>query len=82
MFLGDFNYKTSENSMIEFCKMYKLKNTVKGMTYKKILERPYCINFILINRQRSFQGCPMIEISLSDFCYRMKVTVMKMHLKK
>ena len=30
LLLGDFNSEPSENSMIEFGKVYKLKNLVKG----------------------------------------------------
>ena len=64
--LGDFNSEPSENGMIEFCKIYKLKNLVKGATCYKNLEKPSCIDLTLTNRPRRFHGCPIIETGLSD----------------
>ena len=73
--------KNSENAMIEFCKVYKLKNLVKGATCYKIPEEPSCIDLILTNRPRSFHGCHIIETGLSDF-HEMTVIVMRMCFKK
>ena len=73
--------KHSENAMIEFCKVYKLKNLVKGATCYKIPEKPSCIDLILTNRPRSFHGCHIIETGLSDF-HEMTVIVMRMCFKK
>ena len=67
--------------MIEFCKVYKLKNLVKGTTCYKNPEKPSCIDLILTNRPRSFHGCHIIETGLSDF-HKMTITVMKMYFKK
>ena len=67
--------------MIEFCKVYKLKNLVKGATCYKNPEKPSCIDLILTNRPRSFHGCHIIETGLSDF-HKMTVTVIKMYFKK
>ena len=81
LLLGDFNSEPTENAMTEFCKVYKLKNLVKGATCYKNPEKPSCIDLILTNRPRSFQGCHIIETGLSDF-HKMTVTVMKMYFKK
>ena len=81
MLLGDFNHEPSKNTMIQFCKVYKLKISLKSSACNKNTERPPCIDLILTNRQKIFTGCHIIESVLSDFC-RMTVTIIKMHLKK
>ena len=50
LLLGYFNSEPSENAMIEFCKICKLK--------------PSCIDLILTNRPRSFHGCHIVETGL------------------
>ena len=67
--------------MIEFCKVYKLKNLVKSATCYKNPEKPSCIDLILTNRPRNFHGCHIIETGISNF-HKMTVTVMKMHFKQ
>ena len=81
LLLGDFNSEPSENAMIEFCKLYKLKNLVKGATCYKNPETPSCIDLILTNRPKSFHGCHIIETGLPVF-HKMAVNVMKMYFKK
>ena len=44
LILGDFNTEMSENSMIEFCARYNLKNLVKEPTCYKNLTKPTCIS--------------------------------------
>ena len=56
LLLGDFNSEPSENALLEFCKVYILKNLVKGAKCYKNPEKPSCIDFILTNRPRSFHG--------------------------
>ena len=53
LLLGDFNSETSENAIIKFCKVYRLKNLVKGATCYKNPEKPSCIDLILTNRPRT-----------------------------
>ena len=67
LFLGDFNSEPSENAIIEFCKIYRLKNIVKGATCYKNPEKPSCMDLIFTNRPRSFHRCNIIETGLSDF---------------
>ena len=81
LLLGDFNSEPSENAIIEFCKVYRLKNFVKGVTCYKNPKKPSCIDLILTNRPRSFHGCHIIETGLSDF-HKMTITVMKMYFQK
>ena len=81
LLLGGFNYEPSENAIIEFCKVYRLKNLVEGTKCYKNPEKPSCIDLILTNRPRSFHGCYIIETGLSDI-HKMTVTVMKMYFQK
>ena len=79
--MGDFNSETSENAIIKFCKVYRLKNLVKGATCYKNPEKPSCTDLILTNRPRGFHRCHIIETGLSDF-HKMTVTVMTMYFQK
>ena len=79
--LGSFNSEPFENAMIEFCKVYKLKNLVKGATFYKNPDGPSCIDLILTKRPRSFHGYYIFESGLSDF-HKMTVAVIKMNFKK
>ena len=81
LLLGDFNSEPSENAMIEFRKVYKLKNLVKGATCYNNSEKSSCIDLIITNRPRSFHGSYIIQTGLSDF-NKMTTTVMKMYFKK
>ena len=82
LLLSDFNSEPSEeNAMIEFCKVYKLKNLVKGPTCYKNPEKPSSIDLILTNRPRKFHACHIIETGISDVL-KMTVTAMKMYFKK
>ena len=77
LLLGNSNSELSENAMIEFCKVYKLKCE----TSYKHPDRPSCIALILTNRPRSFQRCHIVETGLSDF-HKMTATIIKMYFKK
>ena len=81
LLLGDFHSDTSQNVMIEFCEVYKLKNLVKGATCYKNPEEPTCIDLSLTDRPSSFHGCHIIETGIADF-HKMTVTVMKIYFKK
>ena len=81
LLLGHFNSEHFENAMIEFCKVHKLKNLVKGATFYKNHEKPSCIDLILTNRPRNFHGYYIIETGISYF-HKVTVTVMKMYFKK
>ena len=81
MLLDDFNSEPSQNAIIDFCKVYRLKNLVKGAMCYKIPAKPSCINLVLTNRPRGFHGCHIIETGLSEF-HKMTVTVMKMYFQK
>ena len=78
MLLCDFDSEPSENAMIEFFKVYKLKILVKGSMCYKNPEKLSCIDLILTKRPRSLHGCDIIETGLSDF-HKMTVTVIKMY---
>ena len=80
MLLENFNSEPFENDMIEFCKVYKLKNLVKGAKCYKNPEKPSYIDLILTNRPRSFHRSHIIDTGLSDF-HKMTATVMKIFFK-
>ena len=67
LLLVDFNSEPSDNAMIEICKVYKLKNLVKGAMCYKNPKKPSCIDLILTNRPRFFHRCHIIKTGLSDF---------------
>ena len=79
--MGDFNVEPTEHAMAEFMQTYDLRNLVKGPTCFKNPENPSCIDLILTNRNRSFQGSYLIETGISDF-HKMTLTVMKSYFKK
>ena len=81
LLVSDFNFEPSENALIEFCKVYKLKNRVKGATCYKNTEKLSYIDMIFTDRPRSFQGCHIDETGFSDF-HKMTLTVMKIYFKK
>ena len=81
IFLGDFNAGVLETPMTSFCESYNLKSIIKQLTCFKNPEKPSCIDLILTNRPKSFQGTCVIETGLSDF-HRMTVSVLKMHFRK
>ena len=81
LLLGNSNSELSENAIIEFCKVYKLKSLVKSETSYKNPDRLSCIALILTNRPRSFQRCHIVETGLSHF-HKMTTTIMKMYFKK
>ena len=79
--MGDFNVEPTEHAMAEFMQTYDLRNLVKGPTCFKNPEKPSCIDLILTNRNKSFQGSYLIETGISDF-HKMTVTVMRTYFKK
>ena len=67
--------------MTSFCESYNLKSIIKQPTCFKNPEKPSCIDLILTNRPKSFQGTCVIETGLSDF-HRMTVSVLRNHFRK
>ena len=76
LILRDFNAEMSENSMLDFCAQYDLKNLIKEPTCYKILVKPTCIDSMLTNRHRSFMSTCAVETGLSDF-HKMTITALK-----
>ena len=64
---GDFNAEPSENAVIEFCKVYRLKNLVKRAMCYKNPEKPSCIDLILTNRPRSFLDVTFLKLGFQTF---------------
>ena len=73
--------EVENRDMEEFCKNYNLKSLIRVPTCYKTPKSLPCIDLILTNSQRSFQGSCAIETGLSDF-RRMTVTVMKTSSRK
>ena len=59
--LGDFNTEIDEQHMQSFCDNYSLKSLIRQPTYYKNFGKPICIDLILTNMSRSFQGKCVIE---------------------
>ena len=67
--------------MQSFCESYNLKSLIKQPTCYKNPDKPKCIDLILTNVPRMFQGTCVIEAGLSHFLL-MTVTVMRETFKK
>ena len=67
--------------MQSFCDNYSLKSLIRQPTCYKIFKKPTCIDLILTNMSRSFQGTCVIETGLFDF-HLMTLTVMRKKIKK
>ena len=79
--LGDFNVGVEENHMKSFCEIYGLQNLIKQPTCYKNPDKPTCIDLMLTNVPRNFQGTCVVETGLSDF-HLMTLTVMRKSFKK
>ena len=77
IFLGDFNNKPEEKNVSIFLNTYNWKNIVKQKTCLKNPDGPTCIDLILTNSSRSFQGTCTLETGLSNFD-KLVVTVFKL----
>ena len=62
--LGDLNAEPTNEALYDFCQVYGCSNIVKENTCYKNLENPSCIDLIITNRPRSFQGTKTIETGL------------------
>ena len=81
MLLGDFNVKSSDPVLNDFCNVYNLFSFVKESTCFKNPYNLSCIDLFLTNRPQSFQNTLTIETGISDF-HKMVITVMKVFYKK
>ena len=79
--LGDLNAEPTNEALYDFCQVYGCSNIVKENTCYKNPENPSCVDLIITNRPRSFQGTKTIETGLSDF-HKMSLTIMKVFYKK
>ena len=79
--LGHFNVDPEEENMLDFLKIYNLKNLAKQKSCYKNPENLSCIDLILRNCRRSFQNTHVFEKGLSDF-HKMTVSVLKSHFPK
>ena len=79
--LGDFNTEIDEQHMQSFCDNYSLKSLIRQPTCYKNFGKPTCIDLILTNMPRSFQGTCVIKSGLSGF-HLMTLTVMRKNFKK
>ena len=79
--LGDLNAEPTNKALYDFCQVYGCSNIVKENACYKNPENPSCVDLIITNRPRSFQGTKTIETGLSDF-HKMSLTIMKVFYKK
>ena len=78
--MGDFNVKSYDATMKNFCQIYGCKNTVKNKTCFKNPINLICIYFIFTNRPERCDQFETIETGLSDF-HKLSLMVMKMFYK-
>ena len=67
--------------MVEFMKVYNLKNLVKWPTYFKNPNKPSCIDLILTSKSKNFWTSQIIETGISDF-NKIVMTTFKVYFKK
>ena len=79
--LGDFNVAIWDDTMNDFCQMYRLVNLINEPTCYKNAKNPSSIDMILTNRKSCFHDSITIETGLSDH-HKMTLTVLKTSLKK
>ena len=77
--MGDFNCKTTEITMINFC--HNLKNLISDPTCFKIPLNPSSIDVMLTNKPRSFYNSNTVETGVSDH-HRMTISIMKTFFPK
>ena len=81
LILGDFSLEIEEANMKSFCENYNLKSLIKQPISYKNPNKPTCIDLILINGPRMFQGTCATKTGLSDF-HPVMVTVIRKSFKK
>ena len=79
--LCDFNVEIKEKNISDFMSRYNLKSLVKQKTCFKNPDNPPCINLILTNSPRRFQGSSVFETELSGF-HKLTTTVLKQYFSK
>ena len=78
---GNFNACADDETMKNFRSSYGLHSPTKQSTCYKNLEISSCIDLILTNKAKSFQSTCALGTGSSD-CYRMTISVIKMHFCK
>ena len=79
--LGDFNTEIDEQHMQSFCDNYSLKSLIRQPTCYKNFGKPTCIDLILTNMPRSFQGTFVIKTGLPVF-HLMTLAVIRKKFKR
>ena len=74
--LGDFNVAIWDDTMNDFCQMYRLVNLINEPTHYKNAKNPSSIDMILTNPKSCFHDSITIETGLSDH-HKMTLTVLK-----
>ena len=79
LLLGDMNAEPDNQNIIDFCQAYSCKNLINKKTCFKNPKKPSCIDLMITNVPKSFQGSAVIEIGLSDF-HKLTLSIMKVFL--
>ena len=74
--MGDVNVESTEKHMKDFSLIYNWKDIIRDKTCYKNLEKPKCIDLVIIDMPKSFQNSQAIETGSSDF-YKVCLTVLK-----
>ena len=75
------NAEPVNQAIIDFCQVYDYKNLIREKTCFKNPLKPSCIDLMITNMPKSFQGSVAIETGLSDF-HKLTLSIMKVFYKK
>ena len=81
LIIGDMNAEPQNEYVLDFCQAYNCKNLIYEKTCFKNHENPSCIDLMITNVPKSFQGSVAIETGLSDF-HKLTLSIMKVFYKK
>ena len=81
LLLGDMNAEPDNQAIVDFCQVYDCKNLIREKTCFKNPQKPSCIDLMITNMPKSFQGSVTIETGLSDF-HKLTLSIMKVFYKK
>ena len=75
------NAEPDNQAIVYFCQVYDCKNLIREKTCFKNLQKPSCIDLMITNMPKSFQGSVTIETGSSDF-HKLTLSIMKVFYKK
>ena len=78
--LGDFKKEISNSFLEQFRALYNLKSLIKEPTFFKSVDKPSCMDLMLIIHSKCFQNSGVYETGISDF-HKLTFTVFKIYFQ-